>query len=548
MKYTKPPHIPSSSPPSRERSQGLVHPVLPAPPTFGLSEQFDKWRVGQDQAVQEIVLDENRFHIFVGPTGFGKSLVYVCAAVLSGMRTLILTSTNALSHQIMEDFGDLCVQVKGKANYRCRKIGHGVMCDRGPCNYRVPCSWKDSGCEYYDQVRKAGQAQIVVTNYAYWIYNLKSAQAGGENAEVLVGDFGLIVCDEAHDAPNKVADAFEVRFSTRNSVESYLMQDMEWEDDRRKFQAWASGALVEAQRVLGEAKRDAKIERAYQASNAVRKLRDALKICREQDESNVIIVPEKKWGVFRVAMAWPFDRAHDVLFSKAKKVVLTSATVRQKTVGMLGVDPEQCTLMEYPHIIPQHRRMLYHVPAVRMNFRTTELEMRQWMTVADQIMRPRVQWNGIFHSVSYARRNYVLSRSRHSELMMSHGRKDAQEVIERFKGERGRILVSPSVTTGYDFPYDTCRWQIIGKIAYPDTSDLVTKERCKRDEEYAPYVAMQTLVQTVGRIVRAEDDWGESFIIDDNAKWFLWKFAHFAPDWFNGSYKSVTGVPKPYGA
>jgi hypothetical protein len=29
------------------------------------------------------------------------------------------------------------------------------------------------------------------------------------------------------------------------------------------------------------------------------------------------------------------------------------------------------------------------------------------------------------------------------------------------------FLVSPSMTTGWDFPYDQCRWQIIAKVPIP---------------------------------------------------------------------------------
>ena len=106
------------------------------------------------------------------------------------------------------------------------------------------------------------------------------------------------------------------------------------------------------------------------------------------------------------------------------------------------------------------------------------------------------------------------------------------------------ILVSPSVVTGYDFPYDECRFQIVGKLGFPDTRDPIMKARIKKDPDYSSYLAMQSLVQSSGRGGRATDDWCETFIIDDNAKWFLWKFKHFAPDWFMRAYTRLQFVPK----
>jgi Rad3-related DNA helicase len=235
-----------------------------------------------------------------------------------------------------------------------------------------------------------------------------------------------------------------------------------------------------------------------------------------------------------------------VLFRDAERVLLTSATVRPKTATMLGVADSDYRLMEYPHIISQDRRLMYHIPCVRMNYRTNPTQLKTWLVKADNIIRSRGDRNGIFHTVSYKRRDMVMKHSGHGHKLMTHNARDAQSQLDAFRSPPyGKVLVSPSMTTGYDFPYDAARYQIIGKIAFPDTSDPITKARCKLDDDYSPYVAMQTLVQTTGRIVRAADDWGETFIIDDNIRWFIHQYAAFAPDWFKGSYRSVRVIPQP---
>ena len=114
-----------------------------------------------------------------------------------------------------------------------------------------------------------------------------------------------------------------------------------------------------------------------------------------------------------------------------------------------------------------------------------------------------------------------------------------------------KILLSPSVTTGYDFPYDDCRYQILGKLPYPDTRDPLTKARAKGDKEYTAYVTMQALMQSCGRSVRSADDFAENFIIDDNILWFMSSFGHFATQWFRQAFKSSRLIPEPpplYGA
>ena len=43
---------------------------------------------------------------------------------------------------------------------------------------------------------------------------------------------------------------------------------------------------------------------------------------------------------------------------------------------------------------------------------------------------------------------------------------------------------------------------------------------------------MQMLVQAAGRSNRSEDDWSETFIVDEDVQWFLRDREDLAPEWF----------------
>jgi len=146
----------------------------------------------------------------------------------------------------------------------------------------------------------------------------------------------------------------------------------------------------------------------------------------------------------------------------------------------------------------------------------------------------------------------LLSRSRFKDIMFTHSTGDVIQVVEKFKkASAPAVLVSPSVTTGYDFPMDISghgvpQYIVIGKIPYPDTRDLVTEARHKDDKDWTSYMAMETLVQSCGRMTRSENDKCEVMCIDDNFKWFAYKFSHFAPSWFRARIKgSLETVPNP---
>jgi ATP-dependent DNA helicase DinG len=243
---------------------------------------------------------------------------------------------------------------------------------------------------------------------------------------------------------------------------------------------------------------------------------------------------------------WVRDHVEGTLFQRIPKVICTSATFNRKTAEMLGIEREQMEWHEAPSDFPVSRRPVFYVPTVKVDFRTDAAMERLWVARIDQIIRQRGDRKGIIHTVSYKRRNLILQQSEFRDQMISHDSHTARSAVERFKrAEPGAILVSPSMTTGYDFPYSDCEYQIILKIPFPDSRSPVVKARTSVDKDYPAYIAMQELVQAVGRGMRAADDQCETFIIDDNARWFLMKYRSLAPQWFLNAYKRVETLPMP---
>jgi Rad3-related DNA helicase len=177
----------------------------------------------------------------------------------------------------------------------------------------------------------------------------------------------------------------------------------------------------------------------------------------------------------------------------------------------------------------------------------TDGQVRVWMNRIDAIITGRPNWKGIIHTRSYERAQHIYATSRHRGIMIAHGRSNAREVVARFKAAKAPcVLVSPVMEEGYDFPYDECRYQIIVKVPFVDTRSLITQARAASDKGYLNYLTALSLIQMVGRGMRAEDDSCETFIIDDHWDWFrptadkmgLW------PRWFKASFKRHPGVPK----
>jgi len=517
--------------------------TLPAPNILGMPDRYDEWRENQSEATEKIIGTKQSIITQIAPTGFGKSLAYTTAAHVATNRTVILTSTKALQKQLTNDFSEIgLVSVKGKNAYMCKMENDGSRCDEGPCNAGVKCNYKEGGgCPYYDAVKASQTAPLVVTNYAFWMTYNKYAEG------LAMPD--LLVCDEAHDLPQTVSTFLTCKIRRdRPMIWSVIKEPPLWAD--MSVESWAEWAESQVSAVNKELKFLRKMIKEGANKKIRRKLRTfialkkSLVMMAEMDSETWVMDINDRYLEF--APIWPKEYTSDVLFLTVPKILLTSATVCKKTCDMLGVDSELNELMEFPHSFPVENRKLIHIPTVRLNIHATDLDIREWTRKIDQILRTRLDRKGIIHTVSYDRRNHVLAQSKYKEHMMTHQTADAIKMVHRFKeAPPPKFLVSPSVTTGWDFPDDTCRFQIIGKLPYPDTRNKIVKARVTEDPDYGAYIASQQLEQAVGRGTRSKNDWCENLILDDNIRWFIKKYKKFMHKWFLEAYSAVKTIPKP---
>jgi len=519
---------------------------LPPPCTLGLPEKFEEWRDNQDSAVIFTLESDKRFVTLVCPTGFGKSLTYTTVAKLRGGRSVFLTSTKGLQSQLVRDFGESgLVDVRGRNAFPCMLEHDGTRCDHGPCIAGFHCRLKDKGeCLYHAQVARARGAAQVVTNYAFWMYNNEYGEG--------LGDFNLMVCDEAHDTPDQVSSFLTIALKRKDTVvQGKLPRSNLSEMSINDWVIWACSHRESVVRELEYLKEQGKSNgslsktQRHKYAELATFLRAITGIAR-MDNTWVFDVGTEE---ITFSPVWPARYCETVLFRNIPHVINTSASVCAKTVEMLGIDQDTHVLKEYPHSFAVENRRVIHVstyPPVRLNFRADDKVLRFWLNRIEQILQRREHLKGIIHTVSYDRRNFVLQHSRFKDNMITHKRSTAEEVVARFKkSEPPATLVSPSMTTGWDFPGSECRYQIIGKLAYPDTRNKIVKARSKDDAEYPAYVAMMQLMQACGRGTRSVDDYCENFIIDDNIGWFMTRFGKFSTDWFRESFTRTGVVPGP---
>lgn len=531
--------------------------TLPPPPVFGLPEKFAAWRDGQAEAVQHFLQSDKRFLGGVLPTGFGKSLTYVAVAQLAQWRALALTSTLALQDQLAADLVTMdAARIKGQSRYLCLAMEptgelfptYGartytpVTVDHGPCHLGVDCALKAAGCPYYDAQRAVLKTAFGIGNYAWWFTLVARPD--------LKLQPDLLILDEAHAAPDALSDALGAELRARD-VHDLLNQQLKKADSRSPAQwiAWAVELGTTLKKRMAGTKphtRDAAI--ALRRAHLL--VRQLLHIA--QMDARLLLLSDTEHGV-RFDLVWAAGYAESHLFRGAAKILLTSATFTSYTAELLGIAPADLDLYEAGAGFPLARRPVYILtrgldgaPAPRLHWEMSGEDETRWLALIDAIIDTRLDRKGLIHTVSYGRRNTILARSRHRHRMLTHERHNTAAQIAAFRrAGPGTIFLSPALTTGYDFPYTDCEYQIVAKVPFPDARDPVVAARKRLNKVYPAHLAMQELVQSIGRSMRAADDRCETFICDRMAVWFLSAHANLAPKWFRSAVWRVGTIPSP---
>lgn len=523
--------------------------MLPAPGLMLGLPKFDQWFPGQEEIFQELVAWMNepnsQFACAPIPTGFGKSILGMLTGNWKKTRMAYVTSTKGLQSQLMDDFEAAGLrEIKGRGSYVC--FTHPIFnTDTAPCTFGVPCDQK-AECDYFSALDTARNSQLVNTNYAYWMaqhaYSDGLSNVPNQLSAASTGNpFGLLVLDEGHTAAKAIESYMKIELDPKDLDRLHFPDSLDWNWWQNYAKTIAPELSEEEAELYEEVRNGEATSRVRTEYKWVKELH--LKIAKIATAGSDWVVEDKvSHTEFTPIDPKEYNR---YLFLNVPKILVMSAVMTPRAAKELGI--ENPTWIEAGSPFDPERAPFTHIKTTRVDFRMTDVSKQRWVNQVDNILRTRSDRKGIIHTGSYDRAWYIYENSRFKDRILIHTNKNTRETVAAFKAAGpGAVLVSPSVTTGYDFPGDQCEFIIWGKVPYPYTNTPLAKARQELDDTYADWEAMKALIQGAGRGNRKKEDRCEIFIIDDHFGHF-WQYAkQFAPQWFHDRMKKSTAViPQP---
>ena len=530
---------------------------------------YDQPREAQDKAIQFAIdaFDSGkRFVVIEAGTGVGKSAIGLTISRHINNQsnelpeeinrgTWYLTTQKVLQEQYIKDFGKLGMKsVKSASNYDC-SFKKGNTCSETQKLLKIEEKgtklWK--ACAFNCHYKKAKESFIdasdSVTNFPYF---LTEASYSGK-----ITPRELLVVDEAHNTEAELSKFVEVAVSER-FVKTLIKSG--FGNIRTQHQAHTWMKDVYYPKLMSHMKHvKSMTEKFGGMREAIKK--DFVKLSRQLDlvsshyqkiKTFLNIYDKDNWvfellpagdGKSRRIQFKPIDvspYADPVLFKFGKKVLMMSATILDKDAfcESLGIDKKDCAFISLPTPFPAKNRPVITVSMGRMVQAEIDSTLPKLVQGIKQILSEHKGEKGIIHAHSYKIANYI-KRNIKDKRILIHDSSNREEVLKKhIRGSEPTVLLSPSMTEGVDLVDDASRFQIICKIPYPYLGDKLVKKRMNKWKWWYSLQTTKTIVQSVGRSIRSEDDFAVTYILDSDLSKFYYRNTYLFPESFRESMVS----------
>ncbi|WP_256393488.1 helicase C-terminal domain-containing protein [Natronoarchaeum rubrum] len=518
------------------------------------------YRGNQQQAladIREAFEAGNDVVLVRAPTGSGKSLLAraIAGCARRGDDAAPSEATNAYYttpqvSQLDDVAGDDLLEdlsiIRGKSNYDCILPGEtDTPVDQAPCARErgYDCSVKHR-CPYFSDRAIASNRRIAAMTLAYFM------QTAGSD---VFRKRDVCVIDEAHG----LAEWAEMYATTHLGPRTVPMwEDLRVPDLDGPDQAvdYADALIDTCTKRKDDLLQKGDLEPAEAAERdrlqeLISELKWFVEDYRDPQSSTTWLVDQNdreggdgqgEGGPVTIKPMDPERYLKHTVWDRANKFALLSATILNKEAfcRQVGLDPADVALVDVGHTFPVEHRPLYDVAQGKMTYEHRDETIPNVARTIVRIMREHDDEKGLIHCHSYdiqSRLEERLGNFGVGQRVRTHDREDRDAALDAWKdSDRPDVFLSVKMEEALDLEGDLARWQVICKAPYPNTGDSRVAHRLE-DGQWSWYyrTALRTVIQGCGRVVRAPDDYGATYLADSSLLDLFDRASHDVPDWFD---------------
>lgn len=512
------------------------------------------------KAIEKVFNSGTKCVVLEAPVGSGKSAIAITLAKALG-NAHILTPRRALQLQYMADFKGLAM-MQGKGNYPCtqgdsgntyaafaevekgkdlsrwmypgdfKSVSKGWCMKRGKksstkyesCRHKLlgsDADIADSHCPFDHAVSFANRTPIIVHNLHSFLYQNYFGKYFQERR--------LLVIDEAHELEGMIRG-----FVTSSFAYSKRLPFQAPEEDS-PISDWVEFLANDLVAPDGRGSE----EDGDKREKWLEKLAFMLEVEDTFLKNRVTIIEDVNDHQFKVQfIPETFGKAPaELFFNYGEKVLLMSGTIYDKEYycRKLGLKADEVAFIRLTSEFPVGTRPIvgsqrWMTDNSHKSWRDTPQEYMDMVNNLREILEEHEDTKGLIHAPSYA-----IARDLASKLgsrVITHSPEDFQSQLDKFYACTGNsVFISPTCQQGVDMKYDRARWQAIIRIPYLGMDDPFVARMTKKDFKWYNYQALIAFGQMTGRINRAPDDFGVTYLLDSRFPAYIRKNRELLPKW-----------------
>jgi Rad3-related DNA helicase len=206
----------------------------------------------------------------------------------------------------------------------------------------------------------------------------------------------------------------------------------------------------------------------------------------------------------------------------------------------LGLQHDKIVSVKEDSPFESKNKPIFYCPAGSMSYKNIEKTLPTTVKMINEIMKEHTDEKGIIHTHSIKIANFIkenLSSKHRSRILVAYGENRDKILNQHIKSKNKTVLLSPSMSEGVDLKGDLSKFQIICKVPFPYLGDKVIKKKMNKWNWWYDVQTVRTIVQSVGRSVRSENDTAVTYILDSDWSRVYVKNKKLFPESFIESYK-----------
>lgn len=492
----------------------------------------------QQEEILEFIKDsiqtqKKKFMMVDAPTGTGKSYAAIMIAdwyrktVDKKARVDVLTNTKILQDQYIRDFRFMA-NLKGKNNYWCRKqnmsCGDASMLNKSTDKKCEACPYKIAQSHFVRNPLSLTNFHLM-TSYAMYSPDLLAERSAK-----------LLIIDEAHSFEETFCDFVSSVFSERSLKnldvwQPWMEKDLDNICSIEEASDWVKDILVP----LLSARIEEKLEEAKETRARAKKLtlvQKADHIDKTMCKLNRFVNDRKNYktnwsfekdldnyGHVRVLVEpiWGNIYLKETFWDQYDHVIFMSGTILDKELFsyVMGIDSEDASHLVLPCPFIAEKRPVIYLKFGKMSYHSKKETFARAVPILSKILEKNVSHKGIVHTGNYELSNWIKASIKDDRLLFHDSATREKSLETHLTAQLETVLVSPSMFTGIDLKDELSRFQVILKVPFPNLMSKKIKRRLEIKPEWYNWKTLVDLLQAYGRSIRNDDDWAETYILDE---------------------------------